>query len=98
MSQIKLLKNVIDDIKSLSESLEELYYSMCKEDESNYEETENKEKNNVSLEEIRTILAVKAQEGKQEEIKELIKSYGANKLSEVDSKYYKDLLEKSGGL
>lgn len=47
----------------------------------------------ISLEEVRAVLAKKSQVGFTDEIRSMIKGYGCNKLSEIDSKYYADILE-----
>lgn len=47
----------------------------------------------LTLEEVRTVLAEKSRNGFTSEIKELLKKYGASKLSEVDSKNYEALLK-----
>ena len=47
----------------------------------------------LTLEEVRTVLAEKSRNGFTKEIKELLKKYGASKLSEVDSKNYEALLK-----
>lgn len=47
----------------------------------------------ISLEEVRAVLAKKSQAGFTDEIRSIIKGYGCNKLSEIDSKYYADILE-----
>ena len=47
----------------------------------------------LTLEEVRTVLAEKSRNGFTAEIKELLKKYGASKLSEVDSKNYEALLK-----
>lgn len=47
----------------------------------------------ISLEEVRAVLAKKSQAGFTDEIRTMIKSYGCNKLSEIDSKYYADILK-----
>ena len=50
-------------------------------------------KSALTLEEVRTVLAEKSRNGFTAEIKELLKKYGASKLSEVDSKNYEALLK-----
>ena len=45
----------------------------------------------VTVEQIRAILAEKSQDGKTVQIKELLKKYGAVKLSAVDEKDYSTL-------
>lgn len=47
----------------------------------------------ISLEEVRAVLAKKSQAGFTDEIRSMIKDYGCNKLSEIDSKYYADILK-----
>ena len=42
---------------------------------------------------MRTVLAEKSRNGFTKEIKELLKKYGASKLSEVDPKNYEALLK-----
>lgn len=49
----------------------------------------------LTLEEVRTVLAEKSRNGFTAEIKELLKKYGASKLSEVDSKNYEALLKNT---
>jgi Ca2+-binding EF-hand superfamily protein len=46
----------------------------------------------VTLEEVRDKLASLAQSGKQEEVKELIASFGASKLTEIPAEKYAELL------
>ena len=46
-----------------------------------------------SLADVRAVLAVKTQNGMTAEVKGLITKYGGTKLSDVDSKYYADLIK-----
>ena len=110
MSKTKLLLNVVEDVQSLinsyqtlAEDLQELCdafsengtaVSTC---ESGLNETSAEDKTNeptITLEEVRTVLAKLAQDGKQAELKALIEKYGANRLSEVDSKHYLAILKE----
>lgn len=52
----------------------------------------------VSLEQVRTVLANKAKEGKQTQVKELLASFGAKKLSEVNEIDFADLLVQAEAL
>lgn len=47
----------------------------------------------VSLEDVRSVLAVKSQNGMTAEVKALITKYGGSKLSDVDPKHYADLIK-----
>ena len=46
----------------------------------------------VTLEQVRAVLADKSQDGKTNQVRELLLKYGAPKLSGVDPKHYKALL------
>ena len=48
----------------------------------------------LTLEEVRAVLADKSRAGHTAEIRELIKKYGASKLSLVNPKYYEALLRE----
>lgn len=54
---------------------------------------EKVEEENITLEEVRAVLATKAKNGKHAEVKELIKKYGVNKLTDIHSCNYKELFE-----
>ena len=57
-------------------------------------EADNKEEKILTLEEVRAVLARKSKEGFTDKVKDLINYYGCHKLSEIDSKYYEEILEK----
>ena len=109
MSQTKQL--LIEDIRRLADSLQSLCEVMAEEkleqpsieEKSEVVEDEStelltnstKEDQTITLEEVRGVLAKKAQEGKQAEVRELIKTYGVSKLSEVEAKHYVELMKKA---
>ena len=49
----------------------------------------------LTLEDVRAVLADKSRAGHTAEIRELLKKYGASKLSLVDPKYYEALLREA---
>ncbi|MDF7669330.1 hypothetical protein [Lactobacillus sp. ESL0703] len=51
----------------------------------------NKHNIKADLEAVRYMLAKQTSKGLTQEIKELFKKFGANKLSDIDPKHYKDL-------
>ena len=51
-------------------------------------------KEKLTLEMVRAVLAEKSRSGYTDEIKALLEKHGANKLSEIDPKKYKKLLEE----
>lgn len=110
MSKTKLLLNVVEDVRSLSncyqtlaEDLQELCEAFSENEnsvstsDSGLNETSVEDKTNeptITLEEVRTVLAKLAQDGKQAELKALIGKFGANRLSEIESKHYPAILKE----
>lgn len=110
MSKTKLLLNVVEDVRSLincyqtlAEDLQELCEVFSENEnsvstsDSGSNETSAEDKTNeptITLEEIRTVLAKLAQDGKQAELKALIGKFGAKRLSEVESKHYPAILKE----
>ena len=110
MSKTKLLLNVVEDVRSLincyqtlAEDLQELCEAFSGNEnsvstsDSGSNETIAEDKTNeptITLEEVRTVLAKLAQDGKQAELKALIGKFGAKRLSEVESKHYPAILKE----
>ncbi|WP_100330389.1 rRNA biogenesis protein rrp5 [Bacillus xiapuensis] len=92
MSKIKLLLDVVADMRSLADSIQAVADAM----EGN-EPVEEKEpapkKKEITLEEVRAKLAEKSQAGLTAQVREIIQKYGGSKLSEVDPKHYADMLK-----
>lgn len=85
---IQELHSVATTINEIAEWLSSQFIS------DNSTAVENLEKEpTLTLEEVRTVLAEKSRNGFTKEIKELLKKYGASKLSEVDPKNYEALLK-----
>jgi hypothetical protein len=98
MSKIKLLLDVVSDMRSLADSIQAVAEVMAgnepvetKEPTTTEKETEPKKE--ITLEEVRAKLAEKSQAGLTAEVREIIKKYGGSKLSEVDSKHYANMLK-----
>ena len=88
MEKIQLMQNLINDMKALTNTLEKIVQlENCKEDN-------NKEEKILTLEEVRAVLAQKSKEGFTDKVRDLINYYGCHKLSEIDSKYYAEILQK----
>ena len=49
-------------------------------------------------EDVRKVLATKAKDGFKNEVKALLKAYGAESLSTLDEKYYGAVMEEAGGI
>ena len=94
MEKIQLMQNLINDMKALTNTLEKIT-QLENTREANYEKNNNKEEKLITLEEVRAVLAQKSKEGFTDKVRDLINYYGCHKLSEIDSKYYEEILEKA---
>lgn len=100
MSKIKLLLDVVSDIRSLADSLQAVADAMA-DNEPPAETVEastivkepKPKKKEITLEEVRGKLAEMSQAGLTAEVREIIQKYGGSKLSEVDPKHYADVLK-----
>ena len=97
MSRIKLLLDVVQDIRSLADSLEVMADAMC--DSRSASNTlylkptkEVHDESKLTLEDVRSVLSGISANGHGAEIRELLKKYGQTKLSEIDPKDYPALL------
>ena len=97
MSKIKLLLDVVSDMRSLADSIQAVADVMAgnepvetKEPTSTVKEPEPNKKE-ITLEEVRAKLAEKSQAGLTAQV--IIQKYGGSKLSEVDPKHYADMLK-----
>ena len=118
MSKIKKALDVVNDLRSLADSIEVLVdvidsnqtelasldvASVAKEKTkvkkavATKKEPEKKERPH-SLEEVRAVLASLSQAGKQAQVKSLITSFGAKKLSDIPDTQYPEVLEKASEL
>lgn len=100
MSKIKLLLDVVSDMRSLADSIQAVAAEVMagnepvetKEPTTTIKEPEPTEKR-ITLEEVRAKLAEKSQAGLTAQVREIIQKYGGSKLSEVDPKHYADMLK-----
>lgn len=92
MSKIKLLLDVVQDMQALADSIKVVCDAMT-EPEAPTEKSEAIKEPEISLEEVRMVLADKSQSGFTAEVRDIIKKYGADKLSAVDKKFYADILK-----
>jgi hypothetical protein len=93
MSKVKLALDVVENLRSLADSIEALTDVV----EGN-EPKEKVEANLPTLEQVRAKLAALTQSGKQAEVKALITKYGAKKLSEIPKDKYPELLKDAEGI
>lgn len=105
MSKIKLLLDVVSDIRSLADSLQAVADVMMENEPTETVEqttakkepvpkkSEKPKKKEITLEEVRAKLAEKSQAGLTAEVREIIKKYGGSKLSEIAPENYVDILK-----
>ena len=99
MSKIQLLLDVVEDLRSLAESVQAVANAML---QSEPEEAVTSEpapkpefKKTVTLEQVRAVLAEKSHDGYTDEVRSLFQKYGAEKLSAVDPEKYEALLAEA---
>lgn len=114
MSKTKLALDVVTDLRNLAGSIETLVFALesnktdIADPVEKKQTKENKEPKKLdqppkkaklpSLEDVRAKLASLSQDGKQVQVKELITSFGAKKLSDIPAEKYPELLEEAGKL
>ncbi len=98
MSKIKLLLDVVSDMRSLADSIQSVADSMAE----NIPEPQNTdsvpEKHTfppITIDQVRAVLAEKSGDGKTAEVKALLYKYDAGKLSGVKPEDYAALLEEA---
>lgn len=95
MSRIQLLKNVVDDLHSLADDIRAIADALAGDENASAEEVTPSapERPQLTLEEVRAVLAEKSHDGFTREIRELLLKYGAPKLSEIDPDNYAALMK-----
>lgn len=104
MGKVKLLLDVIGDLRSLADSLQAVADAVAENDASAEMTAAAKkttakktpkaepEEKPLTLEKVRAVLAEKSRAGHTAEVKELLNKHGADKLSEIDPAEYPALL------
>jgi len=96
MSKVKLMLEVISDVRSLANSLQAVCDAMMENEPIPAKEPKAKKptpKKEITLEEVRAKLAELSQSGKTAQVRDLIKKYGGTKLSDIDATHYFDILK-----
>lgn len=97
VAKMKLLLEVVDDLRSLADSLSAIAEAMTQGEEATTDTTPAPPKapdsKPVMLEQVRAVLAEKSHDGLTAEVRVLLQKYGADKLSAVDPQHYAALLK-----
>lgn len=86
-------QKVLENLKTLSDSIYDLYQSRAEGKEEPAPEPEKPAV--ITLEQVRGVLADKSRAGFTAEVRSIIESFGANRLSEIDAKDYEAVLAKA---
>ena len=95
----QLMLKVVQDLRSLSDSVQAVCDAVTEglSEEQHPKAIKEKpaveEKPSLSLEQVRSVLAVKSQAGHTAEVRAIIGKYGASRLSEIDAKDYAAVLK-----
>lgn len=101
MSKVKLLLDVVADMRSLADSVQAVADAMLQSDSSPVETAPVKtaaptpEEKPITLEQVRAVLGELSHDGKTEAVRELLLKHGAPKLSGIDPKHYAALLKEA---
>lgn len=106
MSKIKLLLDVVGDLRSLANSVQAVAEAMAGNEPAEAAQPEKpataKEgkptAKAVTLEQVRAALANKSQQGFTADVRALLEKYGAPKLSQIDPANYAALMADAEGL
>lgn len=91
MSKTKMLLDVVDNMRTLADSIQAVAKSMAENEPAQPTPQEPLGKT-ISLEEVRAVLAEKSQDGFTAEVRGLLEKHGAPKLSQIDPDKYPALL------
>ena len=96
---MKLLLNVIEDMRSLADSLQAVATALGQSDPEDAAAPTpapapaDPPPKAITLEEVRAVLAERSHDGYTDQVRGLLQKYGAEKLSGVDPKHYAALLK-----
>ncbi len=105
MSRMKLLLDVIEDMRSLADSLQAMATALGQSDPEDAAAPApapeappapapaDPPPKAITLEEVRAVLAERSHDGYTDQVRGLLQKYGAEKLSGVDPKHYAALMK-----
>lgn len=97
MSKVKLLLDVVQDMRSLADSIQAVAEAIAGNEAHAEASAETKAVETtapaITIEQVRDVLAPLSQSGKSAEVRGLLQKYGANKLSEIAPAQYGSLIK-----
>lgn len=91
----ELLLKTADDLTALADSVRALCVSLADSPQTEAKEAPAKKKQSIPLEKVRGVLAEKSRDGYTAEVRAIIQSFGAERLSEIDPANYEAVLKKA---
>ena len=91
----ELLLKTADDLTALADSVRALCASLADSPQAEAKEAPAKKKQTIPLEKVRGILAEKSRDGYTAQVRAIIQSFGAERLSEIDPANYEAVLKKA---
>lgn len=88
-------ENLVTELETYGKALLRIAETLAKEPSASKTETK---KTNLTLEDVRAVLAEKARDGFTAEVRNLLQKHGADKLSSVSPEEYSALLKEAEGL
>jgi len=104
MSKVKLLLDVVSDLRSLADSVQAVADAIGSNEPKEVTKPEQPkhekqpEEKQITLEEVRAVLAEKSHDGFTAQVRGLLEKYGASKLSQIDPSKYAAILADAEGL
>ena len=95
MSKIKLLLDVVSDMRSLADSIQAVADAMMESESDTDTEVVVSEAPNITEQQVRDVLVRKSQDGYKEECRALIVKYGATNVTNLDPQHYADVLREA---
>lgn len=104
MSRIKLLLDLIEDVRAVADDLQTIADAMASDEpaaeptETPVQETPAKKdepEESIRLEDVRAVLAAKSRDGYGAQVRELIARHGGSKLSDIDPSEYGAVLKEA---
>ena len=91
----ELLLKTADDMTALADSVRALCASLADSPQEEPKPQRAKKKQSIPLEKVRGVLAEKSRDGYTAEVRAIIQSFGAERLSEIDPANYEAVLKKA---
>lgn len=105
MSRIKLLLDLIEDVRAVADDLQTIADAMVSDEPTVEQSTEisvqeisaekEEPKRDIRLEDVRAVLAAKSRDGYGAQVRELIAKHGGSKLSDINPSEYGTMLKEA---